>query len=1439
MEDHIPLNRQFSPVSRSQEEAEESEILSAWGRGNPKSWDDLEREFRCVILAEAGAGKTEEFRHHAKELASRGKPAFFIRIEYIEVDFYTAFEVGDEDLFRTWAQSTEEAWFFLDSVDEARLKDPRDFERAIRRFAKGINKAAHRAHIYISSRPYAWRPEEDRRLLDEILFQPAAQQAEARKKGQQAKPQSALTIYILRHLDRERIRRFCRARSAKDVDGLLHAIERCNIWGLAERPFDLEGVLAKWDRDSALGSRIDLLRHNIDKRLSDAHCTDRAQRQPLNLEQARQGARRLAAAVVQTGLAGINVPDAASGKPGFKAECILDDWNPEDVRALLERGIFNDVIYGAVRFRHREVRELLAAEWFHGLLQAGNSRHSVEALFFREKYGEKIITPRLRPILSWLILFDDEMRHRAIKLHPEIAVEGGDPSGLPLVERKRILADIVRRIGSNETARSAQENSAIARIANPDLAGETQQLINEYINNDDAIFFLGRLVWQGRMGSCIEPFLDIAIDGRRGIYARRISARAVMTCGSAEQKQRLWQSLNESGAQIPRELLAELVAEAEADRHSVEYLLISLGKLPSYEPFKTTGLGHSLHAFVQRLSTIGDQLAIRQLLDGVHTYLNRPPFIQPRLCRVSKEYAWLLKPTTHAVERLVESQSSLVFGRTVLSIMLMVAALRRWHDNSLHEYKGNLQVLVPGWPELNDALYWASIEEDRSAKAANTSELLSDDCFVFSHGHFWNFDAAGLLRLLDCMRSRALQDDKSYALSTAFRVYVQADRPADLLSHLQDAVSNDPDLQEQLDRLLNPPASETMRRYEQECIESRHKREEEEQRMKRDREMWIAELRTNPDRVNNPPNLKPGGITDDQYWLMIELQNSRSATGCSEYANWQALIPDFGEAVAHAYRAAADKHWRHYLPKLRSEGIQSNRNEYPLLFARAGLEIEAAENPEFPDNLAEVQVHHALRYITCEPNGFPNWLERMYQAYPDLVKKAVANELLWELENTGSEERIHYILHDLVYHAPWLHAPIAPVILDWIEANPTRFNINQQDCLHVHYCLRILANGGTDTARLAEFVRLQLAQADDPDSISTWYAVLVDCEPKQGIPEVDTWLSGLDEEKATHAAQIFVTTLLGGSPVREGGLYFGRFREADYLKSLYISMHRYIRANEDINRAGGGVYSPGLRDHAQDARNRLFKLLTELPGKASYTAMKQLVQDHPDPDHRPWMAKQAYQRAEEDGDLENWTAKQVSEFYKSQIITPATHRQLFDLAVRRLLDLKNWLERGNDSPWQTWRRPREETEMRTLIAGWLNQQSRGQYTTAQEPELANSQRMDIWLQNTNVDSPVPIELKLLDKNWTGPELCERLRNQLVGDYLREESARCGVMLLVWQGQTTQRHWEINGRRVGLDELANALKMYWEGIADEFPGVDGDGVDVIVIDLTQRGQVSDS
>ena len=60
---------------------------------------------------------------------------------------------------------------------------------------------------------------------------------------------------------------------------------------------------------------------------------------------------------------------------------------------------------------------------------------------------------------------------------------------------------------------------------------------------------------------------------------------------------------------------------------------------------------------------------------------------------------------------------------------------------------------------------------------------------------------------------------------------------------------------------------------------------------------------------------------------------------------------------------------------------------------------------------------------------------------------------------------------------------------------------------------------------------------------------------------------------------------------------------------------------------------------------------------------------------------------------------------------------LFDLALLKILKLKDWLENGDDSPYQVWKLAQGEIAVRNLIAGWLRQQSNHKYVISQENEL--------------------------------------------------------------------------------------------------------------------------
>ncbi len=66
------------------------------------------------------------------ELRRAGEIAFFCRLEMLaDKVLEKAIEIGNSEELQTWAQGTLHGYFFLDSVDEARLANTADFENAI------------------------------------------------------------------------------------------------------------------------------------------------------------------------------------------------------------------------------------------------------------------------------------------------------------------------------------------------------------------------------------------------------------------------------------------------------------------------------------------------------------------------------------------------------------------------------------------------------------------------------------------------------------------------------------------------------------------------------------------------------------------------------------------------------------------------------------------------------------------------------------------------------------------------------------------------------------------------------------------------------------------------------------------------------------------------------------------------------------------------------------------------------------------------------------------------------------------------------------------------------------------------------------------------------------------------------------------------------------
>jgi hypothetical protein len=82
------LERKFAAITPSLDDEFDDGWLDAyWNRQKTKTWENLEAEYRVVLLADAGAGKTYETLNRAKIAVEKGRNAFFIRIEDLSVNF--------------------------------------------------------------------------------------------------------------------------------------------------------------------------------------------------------------------------------------------------------------------------------------------------------------------------------------------------------------------------------------------------------------------------------------------------------------------------------------------------------------------------------------------------------------------------------------------------------------------------------------------------------------------------------------------------------------------------------------------------------------------------------------------------------------------------------------------------------------------------------------------------------------------------------------------------------------------------------------------------------------------------------------------------------------------------------------------------------------------------------------------------------------------------------------------------------------------------------------------------------------------------------------------------------------------------------------------------------------------------------------------------------
>ena len=1423
---YVPIERTFVELKGTSAHEADSELLHLDARKKPLHWPEVLDEHRVILLSEAGSGKTTEILQKARQMRAAGKCAFFVRIEYISDDMDIAFEVGTHGEFLAWVGSGQEGWLFLDSIDEARLRHPKDFERAIKKMSLKLKPALQLVHITLTARTSAWKVKTDLQLCQEAFpYSPPTNQA---GESQGETPAQALTtskpadqellafrFVAIEDLSEQQVAEFVRIRGVADHQRFLDQVDQMDAWFLTVRPLDLEELIDYWEANHRIGTRYELMVNSVERRLVEHH-QDRLAGNTVSPAMLFNGAKLVAAAATLCHEPKIQTPDGAYNPQGIPLEQVLPEWSTSERQTLLERPLFDEAHYGTVRFHHRSVREYLTARWLHDLLTHDGSRRQIEELFFRNQYGMEVIVPLMRPVLAWLAILDAPILERVCRIAPEVIFEGGDPSRLPVDARSKILRQACEQLEEPGQGRSLISFDSAKRFASPELAAEINSLLVEYSDNEDVTWLLLIMVWHGQVVGALEQTKRFALTSRSK-YSRMAAFRALKAIGSARDRLEIRSAILQEDEEPDRNWIAALIEWLEPTDESFTWLIGAIKRVAPAQKYNVDSLTQALSGLVAQWPVN----LLTRLLTEFSVLMDTPPIKEVYPSTLSTRFGWLTTPASALLLALIRCRDLSAIDCVALSLLRKLPILRDAGELDAKDLTADLRSEISKWGELNQKLFWYGVERSRDYMCSKgyLKHGLTLHHQVDVSGHLWSFSEADFGVACEWVFSKESLDNRKVALSLAFNLYRGSESPAYMLEQMTKACSEQAELAIMLGFLLNPPPDDPEWKAQQAkwaLKSARHKMVREGRKRQ-----WSAGLQKDVDLLRSPP--EPGQLTNQQLYLLQRLQDVSNHSGNWNERNWEDLVPEFGESVASAFRDGAVKHWRQYTPQLRSEGAATNSTLYAVILGLVGLSFEARSNPDWLNDLSPTSAALATRYALHELNGFPGWLPGIYSAHPDPVIGILLGEIDFELARMPLAENSHYVLYDISWSGQWIWDGISPHLIK-------RLKSPSKNVARLRQVATILQGSALDDSTLAALGSRKAPSAKNPEVASVWFAMWAGVAPQKAIPALSKKLSSTNEGDSSRFAMLFITALMGSRRQRRSGR--GAFRTVEHLKALYLLMNTYIHERDDIDRANTGVYSPELRDDAQDARNSLLALIRETPGKEAFLALMEISVSHPNSKSRPWLASHAKEKATLDADMPPWSPQDVRDFNDRQERTPRTHRDLWELAVSQLKDLKHDLEDGDSSISSILKPRSQETEIRKFIGGWCRDRAKSRYSIPQEEEFADAKRADLRFHGAAFDGQVPTELKLADK-WTGPNLEERLENQLCGDYMRDTRSHYGIFLLVFHGIKPRKSWRMSDGTLArsFNELIAKLQQRWEHLAASYPSIED--VQVIGIDLTKR------
>lgn len=1376
-DDYVELDRRFVRCADTQDISPD---LADWLIEHEQKgeevydWARLLGHGHVVILGEAGSGKTRELQARARILREQGRDAFFVAIEKIGPGSWPG--RAERDRFDQWLATGDEGFFFLDAVDEAELRN-KALDTALEHLTGLLGDAWPRARLILSSRVSDWRPYTHRTVVEQVLRGASLPGSFGDDSAQttENQPGHELLVVQIVPLSTRQIALLAPRYGVDETDEFIEAIRGANAGIFAGRPGDLGRLARYWRQHGKLGTLNELIEHDVQEKLREGK-PHRPERMNLALTDARKDIEDLAAAVVLCRRSMFSVRDESppfeSHDDALDPEQILPGRSREHIATLLDRPLFDPATYGRVQFHHRSIYEYLAACWLKRLLRDGCSRTRIEGFFIREVYGQKVIIPSMAPVAAWLAGSVDEIRDSVRDCAPEVLIEHGDPEQLPLPVREALLRQLAQKSRMQEDFWDYFDHASLRRFAHTDLAGVICELLADPELSDQFCILLFSLMQLGGASAGADTALRFALDESKANDARETAMEALSEIGSNAHIDDLASYAAELREGPPR-VTAALCKLLFRHRRDVTELLPILLRAGQQALLATDSLIFLMKSLIQEdMSTQEALLFAERVTELLDVDMNREDGIP-------SERRWLLALLEHVLEKIIDQSLPETFPQERIRPVLALFRETDFLDEDAFEIHG----ILKRHPWFKRLSFWDAVAIERASKP----KLTRYNELPWRVQRFHALSMEDVDWLLKDARELKHPLDRLLALDAACQILPGTGG----FSRLEEVIKGDEQLSKRYERTLARTANlreiqwSNQNKYRLKALASTRRRE---RKQEENRQALLSRIQ----------GIREGQDAGALGFLWNQMKESSSRWGMTD---WQSLIPRFGQDIAEAARDGCKQFWRAHEPVLPHERSSDGRVPYAIILGLTGLAMDFAEGLE-PRALPAEQVKIALRYALHEMNAFPDWLEKLAESWPGETREVFARALAGESKRDPAQ---------LAYRDTWnrlgslpasVRNIVAPVVLHQLITEPP------QQGGHVRIALGALAS--TDEygdMRLAEAGVRQLQDPNlTPETAATWWTTWLRLQPVAALD----YLEKVRARDSGRFAQFFlmIARINGSSYDIRKKHHWPEALPVNVLERLVPMAYECIRPSDDIDRTNGGVYSPGPRDDQQHYRDRLVNQLASTAGSAR--ALHELSMRPEIEPHRRWFLRLAHRRLGLDTEFESWSPKEIADFGAKHERSPASADDLFDIALERLADIRDEIERGDYSYRNLFTPETLEVEIQRWLASLLRLTSRDRYHAPREAEVDRGERTDIRLYVSGIAEYVTIEIKRAHKLGY-PALEKALTEQLVGKYLRDASSRHGILLLcnmkpgrVWEPGDTGDRLSFSQTIQRLDDLARQV-----------------------------------